>query len=293
MKFRQIEIFKEVMSTGTVTAASERLNVSAPAISQMLRDFEESIAVKLFERVKGRLVPTTEAHLFLEEVNRVWGGFEQLKNFSEDLREFRSRQLELGVFPGLSKSWLAGILKEFMEIHEGITVTIRDVNSSQVIENARSRQIDFGLSLMPIDDPAVYCEEINATRSFCIVPRKHPLAKLDVVSPGDIADYPFISLSDLDFTKTRIQKLFEDAGVEPRVVMQVCMSATACHLVSNNLGVAIVDEKSANDHSHLDICAIPLEPGITFSVYMVKPVSGRASDLADKFMAHVCDRIDY
>ena len=293
MKFRHIEIFKEVMSTGTVTAASERLNVSAPAISQTLRDFEESMSVKLFDRVKGRLVPTIEAQLFLEEINRVWGGLEHLKNFSEDLREYRSRQLELGVFPGLSKSWLASTLREFLESHTGITVTIRDVNSSQVLEGARTRQIDFGLSLMSLDDPLVHCDVINTTRSFCIVPKQHPLAKFDVVSPTDIADFPFISLSNLDCSKTRVQKLFEDAGVKPRVVIQVCMSATACHLVSNNLGIAIVDEKSANDHSHLNIRAIPLEPGIDFTVFLVRPVSGRASDLADKFMAHVCDKIDY
>lgn len=293
MKFRQIEVFKEIMSTGTITAAAKRLHVSAPAISQMLNDFEESIEVKLFNRVKGRLVATTEAHLFLKEVEHVYSGLEHLKKVAKNLREYRNRELEIGVFPAISKAWLSSTLNEFIAINSDITVTIKEVNSIQVLEDTLSQQIDFGLSMVPINDPAVCCELINTLPAVCIVHKNHPLANLEAISIQDIALFPFISLSHLDKSKGKINELFEKEEIEPNIVMQVSLINTACHMVSENLGISIVDIKSATDHQHLNIKTIPLTTGFNFSVYMVKPIYGRSSDLADKFMSHILDKIDY
>ncbi len=293
MKFRQIEVFKEIMSTGTITAAAKRLHVSAPAISQMLSDFEESIEVKLFNRVKGRLVATTEAHLFLKEVDHVYTGLDHLKKVAKDLREYRFRELEIGIFSAISPEWLSSILSEFIAINSDITVTIKEVYSSQVLEDILSQQIDFGLSMVPINDPNVCCQLINTLPAVCIVHKNHPLASLEVISILDIAPLPFIYLSHLDRSKTQIIGLFEKEGVEPNIVIQVSRFDTVCHMVAKNLGVSIVDIKSATDFQLLDIKTIPLTPSFDFSVYLVKPVYGRSSDLADKFMSHIRDKIDY
>jgi hypothetical protein len=75
--------------------------------------------------------------------------------------------------------------------------------------------------------------------------------------------------------------------------MQVTLINTACHMVSENLGIEIVDVKSAIDYQHLNIKMIPLKSKVDFKVYMVKPIYGRSSDLADKFMSHICEKIDY
>jgi DNA-binding transcriptional LysR family regulator len=293
MKFRQIEVFKEIMSTGTITAAAKRLHVSAPAISQMLSDFEESIQVKLFNRVKGRLVATTEAHLFLKEVDHVYMGLEHLKKVAKDLREYRYRELEIGVFPALSKAWLSTTLREFIAINSDITVTVKEVNSIQILEDTLSQQIDFGLTMVPINDPAVCCKLINKLPAVCIVHKNHPLANLEAISIQDIAPFPFISLSHLDKSKDKINELFEKEGIEPNIVMQVSLINTACHMVSENLGISIVDVKSASDYQHLNIKTIALTSGFDFTIYMVKPIYGRSSDLSDKFMSHIRDKIDY
>lgn len=285
MKFRQIEVFKEVMSTGTITAAAERLHVSAPAVSQMLNDFEESIDVRLFDRVKGRLSPTTEAHLLLDEINRLYGGLVELKEFVGELQEYRSRQLEIGIFPALSRQWLSKLVHEFMQEHQNITITIKEVLSPQVLEGTLKRQIDFGLSLIPIEDPSVNCELIFSWPMVCITPKGHPLSKLKSVTAKDIGDYPFIGLSDIAHSKSAIKGLFTRAGIEPQVTIQTGLMSTACHLVAQGSGVAIVDQVTAKDHSHLDICTLPLEKGFEYNVYLSKPLYGRSSDLANKFLS--------
>jgi DNA-binding transcriptional LysR family regulator len=59
MKFRlrQMEVFRSVMLTRTITGAAKMLFISQPAVSRLISQTEESLGYKLFSRVKGKLVP--------------------------------------------------------------------------------------------------------------------------------------------------------------------------------------------------------------------------------------------
>ena len=65
MRARQLEVFCTLMRCGTVTGAAAMLNISQPALSQILLHAEDQLGFKLFNRVRGRLVPTQEAVLKL------------------------------------------------------------------------------------------------------------------------------------------------------------------------------------------------------------------------------------
>ena len=61
MRLRQIEVFHAVYSCGSVTGAAEILNVSQPSVSKVLAHAEQQLGFPLFDRVRGKLVPTPEA----------------------------------------------------------------------------------------------------------------------------------------------------------------------------------------------------------------------------------------
>ena len=83
MNLRQIEIFHAVYLHGSASAAARALNVSQPSVTKVLRHAEESIGIVLFERSKGRLVPTQDARTLFEEVT------EQIGYFLEATRAMR------------------------------------------------------------------------------------------------------------------------------------------------------------------------------------------------------------
>lgn len=124
------------MEYGTITAAADHLHVSQPAISQMLKEFEAVLGVKLFDRVKGRLIPTTEAALFLGEVSRAYKGMEYLKDYAELLSLSRTQKLEIGVYPGIFGNIFSGILSSFVKARKELTVTIHDLTSIQMLTKA-------------------------------------------------------------------------------------------------------------------------------------------------------------
>ena len=71
---RLVEVFRAVMRTGHVTRAAELLHTSQPTVSRELARLEQVLGLVLFERVKGRLRPTAQAQVLLEEVDRSYEG---------------------------------------------------------------------------------------------------------------------------------------------------------------------------------------------------------------------------
>ena len=74
LNLRQVEAFKAVIEYGTVSRAAEMMNVSQPATSKLIAHLEEDTGLRLFDRVKGRLVPTRHGMRLFEEIDRIFAG---------------------------------------------------------------------------------------------------------------------------------------------------------------------------------------------------------------------------
>ena len=72
MRLRQIEVFHAVYTNGSITNAAAALHVSQPSVSKVLAHAEQQIGYRLFDRVKGKLIPTPEAHQLFTHVRDVY-----------------------------------------------------------------------------------------------------------------------------------------------------------------------------------------------------------------------------
>jgi DNA-binding transcriptional LysR family regulator len=101
LSLRQIEIFRAVMITKTVSGAAQMLGASQPGLSRMLRHIEDRLRFRLFDRTRGRLVPTHEAHVLFAEIEHVYKGFEDLDHIVKRLAKGEDRLFRVGGAPSL------------------------------------------------------------------------------------------------------------------------------------------------------------------------------------------------
>ena len=101
MNLRQLEVFHAVMQAGSVTGAAQLLNVSQPAVSNVLKHMEQQLRFKLFERVRGRLHPTPEAIELFPDVTEIFGRIGTLMRVVQEMRDGRSGRLVLATSPTL------------------------------------------------------------------------------------------------------------------------------------------------------------------------------------------------
>ncbi|MBC5767247.1 LysR substrate-binding domain-containing protein [Ramlibacter albus] len=289
---RQIEAFQAVMATGSVTRASERLNVTQPAVSQLIAQFERQCGFRLFERHGGKLAPTREAHALYAEVERMFLGVRQIMRVAAALRDHSWGVVSIAAFPAIARRVIPDIIWSFCENKPDTRFRIESMRSRGLIDAVATQQVDIGLSVLPGDRPEVESTRIHRLRGLCILPATHRLRKAKAVRPEDLAGEEFISLGPQDHSRFMIDRIFDERKIERRIRIEVGQSETAFTFVGAGAGVAVVDPISVYNNSDERIVARPFEPAVEFDVWLIRPRASHASNLVEGFVAHAMKQLD-
>jgi DNA-binding transcriptional LysR family regulator len=284
---RQIEAFQAVMATGSVTRAGERLNVSQPAVSQLIAQFERQCGLLLFERHGSKLAPTREAHALYAEVERMFLGVQQIMRVATALRDHSWGVVSIAAFPAIARRVVPDIIWRFCKDKPDTQFRIESMRSRSLIDAVATQQVDIGLSFLPGDRPEVESTRVQRLRGVCILPASHRLCGAAVVRAEDLADENFISLGPQDHSRFMIDRIFDERRVARRIRIEVGQSETAFSFVAAGAGVAVVDPISLyNNSDDARIVARPFEPVVEFDVWLIRPKASHTSNLVNGVVEH-------
>ncbi|MCC7281452.1 MAG: LysR family transcriptional regulator, partial [Acetobacteraceae bacterium] len=270
MNLRQIEAFRAVMETGSVSQAAERLAISQPAVSKLIQNLEHGTSLALFERRPGRVLPTPEAFLLFEEIERMVKGLNSLQLFVADLQAMQHASLRIGVMPALSVGFIQDILKHFADAHPASQLVVQARSTVKIVEWLVAGSIDIGLSSHPFDHPEIVQVPLCRRAYVCIMPKAHRLAGRASLSPSDFEGERFISFSPGSDLGTEIGLIFKQAGVKPRMQIEASMAPTVCALVTRGLGIALVNPLYIGDFAGV-LAQRPFTPEVTSEVRLLLP----------------------
>lgn len=293
MNLRQLEAFRAVMRTGSVTNAAQSLHLSQPAVSRLVAELERSVGFRLFERIRGSTpVATPEAEAFYQEVERSFTGLQALRQIASDIRNFRSGQLRIACLPALSTGFVPTVIELFLRENPGVRVQLQTRSSSTVRVWVAAQQFDLGLATPAGDMEGLVSEPFLSARGVCVLPPGHPLGSRDVIRPQDLAKEPFISLALEDPVRAKIERIFEASGVEPNVVVETQYAMTICGLVRRGVGCAILNPISAVDFEPHGLVLRPFEPSVTFDYMLYRPAHRPPSRIAKRFIELLTEERD-
>ena len=287
MNLRQLEVFHAVMQAGSVTGAAHSLNVSQPAVSNVLKHMEQQLRFKLFERIGGRLHPTPEATDLLPDVNEIFGRIGTLNRVVQEMRDGRSGRLVLATSPTLVNAFLPRAVALFGKRSPGVRIAIQSLPTPLVVERVARREVDMGIVYAPVSDGGVEAEDLVTTELACVVPRKHALARKRVVKAADLEGYTLISMG----ATTRIGNLIEEAcrkagAPVPDIGIEASSSLAACLMVSEGAGVGLVDRATSLSGKFGDLAFKSFAPRIQLAVMLIytrdRPRSRAAMLLSDQ-----------
>lgn len=284
MNLKQLDAFRAVMLTGSVTNASEWLHVSQPAVSRLISDLERSLGFELFVRSKGMPVsPTAEATSFYEEVQRSFAGLEALSKVGDDIRNFRGGQLRVACLPALAMGFLPKMINSFSIEHPDVSIQLQARSSSTVHQWIAAQQFDLGIA-RPASFPGVDVRPFLRVAGVCVLPPGHRLSARRVVNPQDIVNERFISLAAEDLTRSPIDQMFDQIGDSRQVVVETQYAATICGLVLENVGCSIVNPVTTIDFRDRGLVVRRLEPEIVFEYVLVLPAHRKPSRVTQSFL---------
>lgn len=279
MNLRQVEAFRAVMLTGQMTAAAELMLVTQPAVSRLIKDFEQATKLQLFERRGNHIIPTQEAKTLWKEVDRAFIGLNHIGNLAADIGRQAAGTLRIAAMPALANGLLPRFLAQFIRDRENLQVSLMGLPSSMVMEAVASGRADIGYADGPSERQG-FLVETRSLPAVVAIPMGHRLAGLDHVTPQNLTGERIIKQETGTLFAMRVEVAI--GGIQRRPSLEVSLSHTALNLVCEGAGIAIIDPAAAIEFKD----RIALRP---FSVFIdagfleVRSANGAPSTIVDRF----------
>jgi DNA-binding transcriptional LysR family regulator len=290
LDLRQLEAFRAVMLAGSVTGAGDLLGLTQPTISKLIAQLERRIAMKLFDRERGRLVPRAEAQAFLTQVDKIFKVVEETARQAQQLARGQVGRLRVVAIPPLALGILPQAITQFSREHADVEIALSVRGSSYIGEWVETQQADIGLFSHTGPIAGLETEIFYRAPAICVLPRSHPLTGKRKLTPQDLAGQRFIGLGRETAFHHRVDRVFVEAGVERHALIHAGQSAIACAMVAQGAGVTVVDPLSAL-HS-FEIGGVVLRrfsPEVMFEARIVTSPLMPRSLLAEAFLLRLAE----
>ncbi len=282
LTLRQLEAFRALMSVGSVTRGAHLLGVSQPTMSRLLADMEAETGLVLFERSSRGLQPTPEAVAFDQEVERAFAGLAQLEAVARSMRG--ATRLSVAVTPSLVPGLAETLFAPFARKHADVVLSLDVQTTRRTLEWVVSRQVDFGITFEPVSSPELHVTVIGKTEAACMIPKDHRLAKATgPLAQSQLDGQDFIAFKSDSLFRQQLDKLFEGAGVKPRIRAEARTTQAACLLAAALPAITVIP--SGATHGGFERLAVrPIDPLILSDIVVVHSVSRPLSAIGRDFL---------
>lgn len=282
---RQLEAFRKVMVSGSMTVAAELLQVSQPAVSRLIKDLEKSLGIRLFRREGNRLIPGAEAQRLFREVDRYYQGLEQVERVAQDLKSARTGTLRIASISALGLGFLSEGIRRFTDGRQDVETSLEVRPTLGVLELVAMNQVDIGyVGSLGTDYPGVTAVAQQDVAAVCVLPRGHRLARKRKVQITDLQGESLISLHRNSPLRMRVELALSAATVTCPRPIETTFAHSACSMVAKGLGVTISDPFTAANLHHPGLVCRPLVPAIPYSFSMVLPSHQQRPKLVNEFV---------
>jgi len=270
IKQRHLEVFDAIIAAGSISRAAAQLNLSQPAVSIALANFEESIGFKLFERDRGFFAPTREALLLQDDMAQ---GLLALSRVSQRISEIRAGStgsVRIATNGAMAIHFLPPLIAAYQRDHSDVNIDILVRSSRQVAEWVSSRQIDIGL----IDTP-VPVAGLNATlfslECVCVMHQDDPLATKDIIHPTDLAGRSIVSITGQHMVDRQLDTSLTTAGVTVERHISSYFFAIARNIIAVGNEIAIIDPTNGKANLNDGVTWRPFAPRIDHELAIITP----------------------
>ena len=291
----QLLTFAAVAEHRNISHAARALFLSQPAVSGQLRQLQEEFGEALYRR-DGRGITLTEAGRQLAlHAERVRGDFRQALAFRDALRSLDAGHLRVGASTTPASYLLPYLIAQFHRQHEGVTISTRYGNSSEVL--AALSVLDIALVEGSVGDdlpPGTTVHRWREDEVVAVVPAAHPLASRPArqVRLDELAAYPVVLREAGSGVRQTVERAYAREGVMMRVAYELAGVEGIKEAVRAGMGVGFV---SAMSMRHEDEALVSLSLAaphrLTRHLMIVVPHGAAPLRATERFVALCLDSV--
>lgn len=237
---RQLRAFRAVYQLRKLSAAAEQLSLTQSAVSVLIRQLEEGLGTRLFDRTTRSLRPTSAAGEAIAVAERILRDVDSLGAGLRDLGELRRGRVSLAVTPTLGEILLPSVVRRFARLHPEIRVAIDDCSPEQFVSRVVGEHVDLGLGTPERAAADVDTAKLRGDTLALLCRKDHPLAAKRQLRWADLAGHPVITVRPGYGIRPLIDGAAAQAGVQLDVVNEVTFLSTALWMTRSGMGASIM-----------------------------------------------------
>jgi DNA-binding transcriptional LysR family regulator len=292
--FRQLEYLVAVGEAGTISLASERVNVSSPSISAAISQLEAEFGIQIFVRHHAQgLSLTPGGRRIFNEAKRILDDAAALNDLAGDISSKPRGPISIGVLTTVAPLISAAIRKSFEAKYPDASVTLHEGHQTDLFNMLGRAKIDVAITYEMEIPKDVAFKKIISLPPYVMVPENHPLSKNSSISLKDLENEPMILL-DLPISREYFLSVFQYSDVRPNIMERTSDLSVVRSLVANGYGYSLVNMRTksewAPDGEKLEFLRLKNEIHPLVLGLVTKQVDHR-SRIVEAFFEHVQDHV--
>ncbi len=255
----RFRVFLTVVETGSITQAAKKHAYSQPGVSHLLDSLEEDFGVRLLNRTKKGTVLTSEGELIYPYIKEMIRNADMCFEVAREIKGLHRGRLRIGSFTSVALQWVPDLLKEYMSLHPGVSVSLKNGNYPELEEYLTDGLIDCAF-LTQHSNSSFNMTYLAEDPFVAVLPAGHKLAKRKSLDPSELADEDIILPAE--GSNYDIQEIFHRMGKPPRIRFEMNDDLAAVGMVKVVKGVTFLPGLLLENYPRDGIAVIPIE-GIT------------------------------
>lgn len=270
LTLKQLRAFAAVFRRRKLAAAAEELGISQSAVSVLIRQAEETLGTRLFDRTTRSLVPTPAAEDAFGVAERILQDVQTLSSNFRDLSEGERGRVRIAATPATAAAFLPRTARRFSHRYANVGLVINDCAPNQFLQHIEAERVDFGLGTPPPEGTEFASRVVHEDNIALVCARDHPFARRDSVRWAELAGETLIVFRPGYGVRQLIESTLLKTGIDSAITHEVGFLATAAWMAASSLGVTILPRALAHLEARSDLAIVPLvEPALTRTIALI------------------------
>jgi DNA-binding transcriptional LysR family regulator len=254
-----IRLFINIAETNSLTRGAERSNLSLTSASKRIKNFEESLGIKVLYRTSQGVALTPPGQAFLHHARLVRQQLEQLRG---DLQQYVSgTKGHVRMFANATAitEFLTDVLPDFLARHPDIDIDLRERLSPDIVRAVSDGKTDIGIVAGYVRTEELEVFPYREDRLVLVTPPDHPLAGKEEVDFAETLDYGHIGLPESSALHAFLTEAAHGLHRSLKIRIQVGNCDSVCRMIGAKTGIAVLPQSAAQRHAQsMPLRLIPL-----------------------------------
>lgn len=269
MDVKAIRYFTEVVRQQSFTRAAEKLYVTQPTISKMLRQLEEELGCTLLLREGRKLYLTDSGKAVYQRGLTILQEFRQLEAEIGDINQLKTGELRLGIPPMVGMQ-IVGSISAFHKRYPGVELKISEFGGLAAQQAVLQGRLDIAMTALPAENEfPLRVLPLLEHRLCVLVPRTEEWQARERLTLEEVARYPLLVFNEEFSLNRQISKSFQRQGLTPDIAIQSGQWDFLATMVQAGMGVAILPEPICQRLDPASLLWLPLESELTWTLGLV------------------------